>query len=41
MKRIMLLMLLLLIGSAAAVMAGEYNYVAPDQFRQWLEKGRI
>jgi rhodanese-related sulfurtransferase len=39
MKRIMLLMLLLL-GSAATVMAGGYNYVAPDQFRQWLEKGK-
>jgi len=39
MKRIMVLMLLVL-GSAASVMAGGYSYVEPDQFRQWLEKGK-
>ena len=39
MKRIIVLMLLLL-GSTSSVMAGGYNYVKPDQFRQWLEKGK-
>ena len=40
MKRILILMLLLVFGSTATVMAGGYNYVVPDQFRQWLEKGK-
>ena len=39
MKRIMVLMLLLL-GCAATALAGGYNYVEPDQFKQWLEKGK-
>jgi rhodanese-related sulfurtransferase len=39
MKQIMLLLTLLL-ASASLVMAGGYNYVEPDQFRQWLEKGK-
>jgi rhodanese-related sulfurtransferase len=39
MKRIMVLVLLLLV-SASTVVAGGYNYVEPDQFRQWLEKGK-
>jgi len=39
MKRIMVLLLFVL-GSTATAMAGGYNYVAPDQFRQWLEKGK-
>jgi Rhodanese-related sulfurtransferase len=39
MKRILLLMLLLLCCSATA-MAGGYNYVQPDQFKQWLENGK-
>jgi rhodanese-related sulfurtransferase len=39
MKRIVLLVLLL-IGCAATAMAGGYNYVEQDQFRQWLEKGK-
>ena len=40
MKRIMVLTLLLVIGSIATVMAGGYNYVEAEQFRQWLEKGK-
>lgn len=36
MKRIMSLVLLLLWCSATA-MAGDYNYVEPAQFKQWLE----
>jgi len=39
MKRIMLLVLLLL-GCAVTAVAGGYNYVEPDQFKQWLEKGK-
>ena len=39
MKRIMVLVLLLLV-SASTVMAGGYNYVEPDQFQLWLEKGK-
>ena len=39
MKQIMLLVTLLLL-SAPLAMAGGYNYVEPDQFRQWLEKGK-
>lgn len=39
MKRIVLFVVLL-IGCAATAMAGGYNYVEQDQFRQWLEKGK-
>jgi rhodanese-related sulfurtransferase len=39
MKQIMLLLTLLLLCSSIA-MAGNYNYIEPDQFRQWLEKGK-
>lgn len=39
MKR-MVLLVLLLIGCAATAMAGDYNYVEQDQFKQWLEKGK-
>lgn len=39
MKNILAL-LLLVIGSAAIAMASGYNYVEPDQFKQWLEKGK-
>lgn len=39
MKRIIAVALLLLC-SATVSMAAEYNYVAPDQFKQWMEKGK-
>lgn len=39
MARIMLLLALLL-GTSTIAVAGSYNYVEPDQFRQWLEKGK-
>ena len=39
MKQIMLLTLVLL-ACAAAAMAGGYNYVEPDQFKQWMENGK-
>lgn len=39
MKRITLLPLLLL-GCAFTAMAGSYNYVEPNQFKQWLENGK-
>ncbi|RII30445.1 MAG: hypothetical protein CXR30_05530 [Geobacter sp.] len=39
MKRIILLVTLLL-GSVVTAMAGNYNYVEADQFKQWLEKGK-
>lgn len=39
MKRI-LLMVVLLLCTATISMAAGYNYVAPDQFKQWLEKGK-
>jgi len=39
MTRIMLLVLLI-VGCAATAIAGGYNYVEPDQFKQWLEKGK-
>ncbi len=39
MKRIILLVTLLL-GSVVTAMAGSYNYVEADQFKQWLEKGK-
>lgn len=39
MKQIMLVLTLLFAGASMA-MAGNYNYVEPDQFRQWLEKGK-
>lgn len=39
MKRIVVLMLLLL-GCTAAALAGGYNYVEADQFKQWLEMGK-
>lgn len=39
MKRIMLF-LLLLISIAVTAMADGYNYVEPDQFKQWLERGK-
>jgi rhodanese-related sulfurtransferase len=39
MKRIILLMLLLFCCSAAAI-AGGYNYVQPEEFKQWLENGK-
>lgn len=38
MKRIMVLVLLLCCSATA--MAGSYNYVEPDHFRQWLAKGK-
>jgi len=37
--RIMLLLMLLL-GNIHTAMAGGYNYVEPDQFRQWLATGK-
>lgn len=40
MKRIIALMLLFVLGSTAAALAGGYNFVEPGQFRQWLEKGK-
>lgn len=39
MARIMLLLALLL-GTAGMAVAGSYNYVEPDEFRQWLGKGK-
>lgn len=39
MKRIILLVALLL-GSVVTAMAGSYNYVEADQFKQWLENGK-
>lgn len=39
MKQIMPFLTLLLAWASLAV-AGGYNYVEPDQFRQWLEKGK-
>ena len=39
MKRILLLVLLLLGGTASAI-AGSYNYVEQIQFRHWLEQGK-
>jgi len=33
-------MVLLLLCTATVSMAAGYNYVEPDQFRQWLEKGK-
>jgi rhodanese-related sulfurtransferase len=39
MKHILLLLMMLL-GCAATVIASSYNYVEADQFRQWLEKGK-
>lgn len=39
MKRILLFALLLL-GCANMVLAGGYNYVEQDQFRQWVENGK-
>lgn len=38
--KIIALLLMLIIGSVATVMAGSYNYVEPDQFRQWLESNK-
>jgi len=39
MKQILLVTTLLLAWAPLAL-AGGYNYVEPDQFRQWLEKGK-
>ena len=39
MKRIIAVAALLLC-SATVSTAAEYNYVAPDQFKQWMEKGK-
>jgi rhodanese-related sulfurtransferase len=39
MKQIMTAVLLLLCTATIAMAAG-YNYVEPDQFKQWLEKGK-
>jgi rhodanese-related sulfurtransferase len=39
MKRILAVAALLLCSTAISMAAG-YNYVAPDQFKQWLEKGK-
>ncbi|GFE61706.1 rhodanese-like domain-containing protein [Geobacter sp. AOG2] len=39
MNRIVLLVLIL-VGCAATALAGTYNYVEPDQFKEWLEKGK-
>ncbi len=35
-----ILQVLLLIATATASMAANYNYVDPNQFKQWLEKGK-
>jgi rhodanese-related sulfurtransferase len=40
MKRSLVLLMLLIVGSTSIAMAGSYNYVDQDQFRQWLEKGK-
>ena len=39
MKRTLFFAVALLL-CAVPVLAGGYNYVAPDQFKQWLEKGK-
>lgn len=41
MKQLMAAALLLLIGCFFTVSAWAYNYVEQDQFRLWLEKGKI
>ena len=39
MKRIILVVMLLL-ACASPALAGGYNFVEPDQFRQWIDKGK-
>jgi rhodanese-related sulfurtransferase len=39
MKRILAVAALLLCSTTISIAAG-YNYIAPDQFKQWLEKGK-
>jgi rhodanese-related sulfurtransferase len=39
MKRI-IMFVLFIFSSAAICMAGSYKYVEPEQFKQWLEKGK-
>jgi rhodanese-related sulfurtransferase len=40
MKRILVMVVVQLLYTAAISMAAGYNYVEPDQFKQWLEKGK-
>lgn len=40
MKRIAVLTVLLLVAFSAAAFAGGYNYVAPSEFKSWLETGK-
>lgn len=40
MKRVVVLVVMLLLGSAFAALAGNYRYVEPEQFKQWLESGK-
>lgn len=40
MKRIAVLTVLLLVAFSAAAFAGGYNYVAPAEFKSWLETGK-
>jgi len=40
MKQIMLLLTLLL-GCTTIAMAGNYNYVGQDEFRHWMENGKV
>lgn len=40
MKKAVMLLLTLILASATTAMAGSYNYVEQDQFRQWLGAGK-
>lgn len=40
MKRIMMLAALLVCVSVMAALAGSYNYVGQEQFKEWLESGK-
>jgi rhodanese-related sulfurtransferase len=40
MKRIMMFAALLVCVTAMTALAGSYNYVGQEQFKEWLEKGK-
>lgn len=40
MRRITVIAILLLVSLAASALAGSYNYVAPAEFKAWLESGK-
>jgi len=40
MRKVLVMTVLLLVAFATTALAGSYNYLEPEQFKQWIETGK-